>query len=181
MTPRGYQAAVVVIHRDHRSPSTTKEGFREYRNHIRLLPEAAQTDCAALASDQEGLLMKTIACRFEDGLFDLLSMTAELEDTSIADEIRQAVEAHVARKMQSGALAAKATEAMAEIDQEAKDRKAAIAVLIGKSGAATAPGTQPRRRGKAAEPTEPDAAPSNEPKTRKGPMGVAAPSTRSDK
>jgi hypothetical protein len=125
--------------------------------------------------------MKTIACRFEDGLFDLLSMTAELEDTSIADEIRQAVEAHVARKMQSGALAAKAAEAMADIDKEAKDRKEAIAILIGKSGTSTTEGTPTRRKRGSALPAEADDAQASEPKSRKRPMGFAPSSTPSDK
>lgn len=162
--------------RDHRSPST-KEVLRVHTDNVRLLPEAAQAHCATASPASKGVLMKTIACRFEDGLMELLSITAQLEGTSIAEEIRDAVEAHVARKMESGVLAAKAEEAMAEIDQEAKDRKDAIAILIGKSGSSTTKGTQPRRGGKAVNP-EPDAATASEPRSRKGPMGFAAPSAR---
>jgi hypothetical protein len=124
--------------------------------------------------------MKTIAARFEDGLFELLSITAQLEDTSIVEQIREAVEAHVARKMDSGALAAKAAEAMAEIDQEAKDRKSAIAALIGKPQAEVAKKASAQRRAKEADPSTSEPAQSGEPKARKGPMGFAAPSSRTD-
>jgi regulator of protease activity HflC (stomatin/prohibitin superfamily) len=75
--------------------------------------------------------MKTIAARFDDPLFELLSLVADLEDTSIVDQIRQAVEAHIARKVQEGDLASRAEAAAAEIDREAEAKKAAIAGLIG--------------------------------------------------
>jgi hypothetical protein len=184
MTPRWCRAAVVVIPTRDRRSLSTKEVLRERTDTAsQLLPEGAQAHCVAgLASNQEGLLMKTIACRFEDGLFDLLSITAELEGTSVAQEIREAVEAHVHRKATSGVLEAKAAEAMAEIDQEAKDRKSAIAILIGKPQAEVAkkaPAAQRRGKSTGSEPAggSEEAAP----KPRANPVGFAPPARTSDK
>jgi hypothetical protein len=88
--------------------------------------------------------MKTIAARFEDPLFELLSLVAQLEDTSIVDQIRQAVETHIALKVQAGDLASRAEAAVAEIDREADIKKAAIAGLVGSATAAA--GTQPKKK-----------------------------------
>jgi hypothetical protein len=177
MTPRWCRAAVVAIPLRGRRSLSTKEVLREHTDTAsQLLPEGTQAHCVAgLASDQEGLLMKTIAARFEDGLFELLSITAQLEDTSIVEQIRQAVEAHVGRKMESGVLAAKAAEAMAEIDQEAKDRKSAIAALIGKpvTPAKKAAGSQRGARSGASEPA--GGVEDTVPKAKSNPVGFAPP------
>lgn len=75
--------------------------------------------------------MKTIAARFDEPLFEALALVANLEETSIVDQIREAVEAHITRKMADGELAARAQSALDDIDREAEVRKAAIGSLIG--------------------------------------------------
>ena len=91
--------------------------------------------------------MKTIAARFDDGLFNVLEVVAQLEETTIVDQIRQAVEAHLAIKLSSGDLANRAEAVLAEIDREAASKKAAIANLMGAvTGPESKPKSTPRRR-----------------------------------
>jgi hypothetical protein len=76
--------------------------------------------------------MKTMAIRLEDETADLLSVVAQLEGTSVIDQIRQAIEAHLAQKADAGQLADRAKAALEDIDREASKRKAAIESMIGK-------------------------------------------------
>ena len=118
--------------------------------------------------------MKTIAARFDDPLFELLSLVAQLEDTSIVDQIRQAVEAHIARKVQEGDLASRAEAAAAEIDREAEARKAAIAGLVG--SASESMGTQPKKKAAPRRRTKADLEEEqSEPEARTLPIGFAPP------
>lgn len=89
--------------------------------------------------------MKPIAVRLEDNVSELLALVAQLEGTTLIDQIRQAIDAHLERKLAEGDLAERATELLANIDQEASAKKAAIAVLFEKAGA-PAPATKATRR-----------------------------------
>jgi hypothetical protein len=75
--------------------------------------------------------MKTIAARFDDQVFELLALVAQLEETTIVDEIRQGVEMLLSLKLSNGELAERAEAALQEIDREAAAKRAAIAGLIG--------------------------------------------------
>ena len=95
--------------------------------------------------------MKTIAVRLEDGVSDLLTLVSQLEETTIVDQIREAIDAHLQRKLAEGDLAERATAALDGIDREAKAKKDAIGALFEKAATeVTAPKT-PRRRGQKAE------------------------------
>jgi len=115
--------------------------------------------------------MKTIAARFDDGLFNVLAVVAQLEETTIVDQIRQAVEAHLAIKLSSGDLANRAEEVLAEIDREAASKKAAIATLMGAvAGPEAKPKSTPRRRPK---PGSEEGPKDGEPQARIIPIGFA--------
>jgi hypothetical protein len=115
--------------------------------------------------------MKTIAARFDEGLFNVLAVVAQLEGTTVVDQIRLAVEAHLALKMSTGDLASRAEEALQEIDREAASKKAAIATLIGVvTDRESQPKPAPRRRSK----SDPDAGPTDgEPRAQVIPIGFA--------
>ncbi len=76
--------------------------------------------------------MKTMAIRLEDDTAALLSVVAQLEGTSVIDQIRQAIDVHLQAKASGGQLADRAKAALDDIDQEASKRKAAIETMLGK-------------------------------------------------
>jgi predicted DNA-binding protein len=75
--------------------------------------------------------MKTIAIRLEDELHAQLSVLAQLQGTSLTDEIRQAIEAHLERERHNPDLTARAQSVLDDIEREVKARQAAIATLFG--------------------------------------------------
>lgn len=85
--------------------------------------------------------MKTMAIRLTDEISAQLTLVAQLEATSVAELIRQAIDQLLADKRDHGDLAAKAEAALAEIDQEAQARRDAIQALL---GPAAAPAEQPQ-------------------------------------
>ena len=98
--------------------------------------------------------MKTMAIRLEDDTSAQLTVLAQLEGTSVADLIRQAIERLIEDKRSQGDLAGKAQAVLADIDREASARKAAIETLF---GAPEIPATPPptssgRRSSRRAEP-----------------------------
>jgi hypothetical protein len=109
--------------------------------------------------------MKTIAARFDETLFEALALVANLEETSIVDQIRIAVEAHIARKLNDEGLAARVKTALDDIDREAEARKSAIGALIGEPRKTPAKG-----RSRKTPPAEPQAQLSQS-----GPIGYTAP------
>jgi len=74
--------------------------------------------------------MKTMAIRLTDEVSAQLTLVAQLEATSVAELIRQAIDQLLADKRGQGDLAAKAEAALAEIDQEAKARREAIQAML---------------------------------------------------
>ena len=75
--------------------------------------------------------MKTLAIRLDDELHAQLSVLAQLSGSSLTDEIRQALETHLAAKRANPELTARAKRVSEEIEQEAQARQATIATLFG--------------------------------------------------
>lgn len=75
--------------------------------------------------------MKTLAIRLDDEVANQLAVVAQLEGTSLVELIRQAVGQFLAAKRDNGELSQRATAILAEIDQDAEARKAAITALFG--------------------------------------------------
>lgn len=75
--------------------------------------------------------MKTLAIRLDDELHAQLSVLAQLSGSSITDEIRQAIEAHLDASKANPELSQKAQAVLDDIEREAEGRKAAIATLFG--------------------------------------------------
>lgn len=74
---------------------------------------------------------KTLAVRLEEGLHAKLRFIAQLSDTSIAEEIRLAVQARITAAQDDPELAARAEQVRQEIEREAATRAAAIAGFLG--------------------------------------------------
>jgi predicted DNA-binding protein len=113
--------------------------------------------------------LKTIAVRLNQETFDLLEVVSQLEATTIVDQIRVAIAAHLERKVADGELAARAQSALEDIDREAAARKEAIGSLIGTLPTSTPPPGKSRQRRGAASESEGES-----PKLR--PIGFAPPS-----
>mgnify|MGYP000843930079 CR=1 FL=1 len=93
--------------------------------------------------------MKTMAIRLDDELHAQLSVLAQLSGTSLTDEIRQALEAHLKAKRTSPELSERAKAVSEEIEHEAQVRRAASTTLFGspeqpKDNDAKASGKRPR-------------------------------------
>lgn len=102
--------------------------------------------------------MKTMAIRLQDDVHAQLSVVAQLDETTVADEIRQAIEGHLARKRAEGGLADRASQALADIERDATARRDAIQALFGDtteepSNALAAPAKERGRRGAKQEPS----------------------------
>lgn len=74
--------------------------------------------------------MKTMAIRMEDDTNAVLTVLAQLEGTTVADLIRQAIESLIEAKRSNPELTAKASEVAEAIDAEAAARKQAIQSLM---------------------------------------------------
>jgi predicted transcriptional regulator len=77
--------------------------------------------------------MKTMAIRLDEELHAQLSVLAQLEEVSVTEFIRTAIEAQIELKRSNPDLAAKAESALADIDAEAQNRRSAIATMFGDS------------------------------------------------
>jgi predicted DNA-binding protein len=75
--------------------------------------------------------VKTLAIRLEPDLHAQLSLIAQLRGSTITDEIRQAIETHIATMKAAPELAAQADSVLEDIEREAVARRAAIATLFG--------------------------------------------------
>jgi len=93
--------------------------------------------------------MKTMAIRLDDDVSAQLTVVAQLRDTSVAEEIREAISARLELLRSQGDLTARAESVLADIDREAASRRSAIETLF---GTAAKPEATPR---KAATPKEP--------------------------
>lgn len=82
--------------------------------------------------------LKTIALRVDEGLHAQLRFIAQLNNSSISEEIRRAIETRIATAQDDPELVARAQQARDEIDREAAARNAAIAGFLGKPATAAA-------------------------------------------
>ncbi|GAA1508610.1 hypothetical protein [Nocardioides humi] len=74
---------------------------------------------------------KTLAVRLEEGVHAQLRFIAQLNETSIAEEIRTAIEHRITNAQDDPELLARAHAAREEIEREAAARAAAIAGFMG--------------------------------------------------
>ncbi len=75
--------------------------------------------------------VKTLAIRLEPDLHAQLSLIAQLRSSTITDEIRAAIEAHIVRARTAPDLVSRADSALEEIEREAVARRAALSSLFG--------------------------------------------------
>jgi len=75
--------------------------------------------------------VKTLAIRLEPDLHAQLSLIAQLRDSTITDEIRTALAAHIAQIKDQPELAARADDVLEAIEREAVARREAISTLFG--------------------------------------------------
>ncbi|HET6910677.1 MAG TPA: hypothetical protein VFH54_15205 [Mycobacteriales bacterium] len=78
-----------------------------------------------------GRSVKTLAIRLEPELHAQLSLVAQLRGSTITDEIRSAIEAHISSLKANPDLAGQAESVLEDIEREAAARRAAIATLFG--------------------------------------------------
>jgi hypothetical protein len=94
---------------------------------------------------------KTIGVKLPDDVHAQLVLIASLDGMSLTDAIRQAIDGYIERKKGEGDLAARAAQALDEIEREAAQRRDALHALFGQHAqAATEAGTNRRRRGEPA-------------------------------
>jgi hypothetical protein len=93
---------------------------------------APQPDGTTTAQEQAEQHFKTIAVRIEESVHSQLSFIAQLSDTTISKEIRQAIDSRITNAQADPELIARATAASERIEREAAARTAAIAGFIGK-------------------------------------------------
>ena len=75
---------------------------------------------------------KTLAIRVEETLHAQLRFIAQLRESSITDEIRQAIETRIASAQNDPEIIARAQRAHEELEREAAARTAALAGFLGK-------------------------------------------------
>jgi hypothetical protein len=98
--------------------------------------------------------VKTLGVKLPDDLHARFVLIATLEKLSLAEAVVQAVEDYIERKRGEGDLAARAAQALGEIEREATLRRGALQALFGPQVAPTAeaaaapePGRPASRRG----------------------------------
>lgn len=104
--------------------------------------------------------MKTLAIRLDDDLHAQLSVIAQLDELTVTDAIRQAIEQWVERKRSAPELTSRAQSLLDEIERDAAQRRLAIATLFGETPEPAAktttedepPSSLRTRRGKGGEP-----------------------------
>lgn len=96
--------------------------------------------------------VKTLAIRLQPEVHSQLVIIASLRGTNITEEIRTAIEAHIASVKSSTDLASKADGVLEDIEREAAERRAAIASLFGDGTDTTSPA--PKSRGRASKPAD---------------------------
>ena len=98
-----------------------------------------------MSTNDKGKGYKTLAIRLDDDVHAQLQVIARLRETSIAAEIQQAIEAHLQTKRSDPELSSRAASVLESIENEAKQRQAAIANLFSGSDA---PSTKSPRSGR---------------------------------
>lgn len=99
------------------------------------MPEEQQPHEVAVvgtSEQQPEQRFKTLALRVEEGLHAQLRFIAQLNGTSLSDEIRRSLESRVTQAQEDPDLIARAEQAREEIEREAAARSSAIAGFIAK-------------------------------------------------
>lgn len=93
--------------------------------------------------------VKTLGIKLPDEVHAQFALIAQLEGLSLTDAIRQAIDGYIERKRGEGDLAARAAQALEEIEREAAQRRDALTALFGQhvpaAGEAPSGGTIRRR------------------------------------
>lgn len=102
--------------------------------------------------------MRTLAIRLEDEEHAQLQMIARLEDLSLTDALRQAIDLWISERRNNPELQARAAAILVDIDRDAANRRTAIEEIIGNTTSAKRTSATTRKgRGAARaneEPTE---------------------------
>src|ERR1700712_4954576 len=80
--------------------------------------------------------VKTLAIRLEPETHAQLSLVAQLRGNTITDEIKAALDAHIAAVKTTPDLAARAGSLLEDIERDALARRTAIATLFGREAPA---------------------------------------------
>jgi hypothetical protein len=92
--------------------------------------------------------VKTLGVKLDDLLHSQFALVAQLDDLSLNDAVKRAVELYVASKQAEPDFVARATVKLEEIEREAAARRGAIQALFGGDVApAEEPKSANRRRG----------------------------------
>ncbi|MDE3094062.1 MAG: DNA-binding protein [Acidobacteriota bacterium] len=75
--------------------------------------------------------MRTLAIRLEDEEHAQLQMIARLEDLSLTDALRQAIDLWISERRNNPELQARAAAILEDIDRDAATRRTAIEVILG--------------------------------------------------
>jgi len=118
----------------------------------RISTEEVGTMTEAQGTSQSGAPTggKTLGVKLSDEVHAQMVLVASLEQVSLTDLIRQAIDVFLEHKRSDQALAARAAEAAREVEREAALRRDALAALFGQQAQAGSE-TAAKRRGK--EPT----------------------------
>lgn len=100
-------------------------------------------------SDLPKRAVKTLAIRLEDEMHAQLVVLAQLQDKSLTDVIREALEDHIERQRSESGVSARAQSVLDEIEREAAAKREAIQALFGNGPAeeATPSKSRPGRKG----------------------------------
>jgi predicted DNA-binding protein len=109
--------------------------------------------------------VKTLAIRLEPETHAQLSLIAQLRGNTITDEIKAALDAHIAGIKTMPDLAARAGSVLEDIEREALARRTAIAALFGNEQPAPVTTTAPASQAEAGGPGT-DGSPAADPSAR---------------
>ncbi len=99
--------------------------------------------------------MRTLAIRLEDEEHAQLQMIAKLEDLSLTDALRQAIDLWISERRNNPELKARAAAILADIDRDAESRRSAIEDLLDNQPTKRGPTPTRRVRGTAKGGEEP--------------------------
>jgi hypothetical protein len=91
---------------------------------------------------------KTIGVKLPDDVHAQLVLIASLDSQSLTDAIRAAIDGYIERKKGEGDMAARAAQALEEIERESAQRRGALQALFGDHVQAATEASTSRRRGK---------------------------------
>jgi hypothetical protein len=87
--------------------------------------------------------VRTLAIRLEEDQHSQLTMVAKLENLSVSDAIREAIDSWIDSKKSNPELQQRAEAILADMEREAASRRGAIAALLGDRASTDAPSERP--------------------------------------